>query len=149
MNLIEKKYIGGNYEHNEVRGTIDISTKYEENIDIPLDRLSSVNLHAGYWRKANAIHKWFVDNVQDGVDDCREYHVSYEDLQKLKQLCETILLGNNNSSESPALQLLPPQSGFFFGSIEIDECYYQDLKDTVNIISKLSNDADFYYRSSW
>ena len=22
------------------------------------------------WRKANAIHKWFVDNVQDGVDDC-------------------------------------------------------------------------------
>ena len=20
------------------------------------------------WRKANAIHKWFVDNVQDGVD---------------------------------------------------------------------------------
>ena len=22
------------------------------------------------WRKANAVHKWFVDHVQDGNDDC-------------------------------------------------------------------------------
>ena len=24
----------------------------------------------GYWRKQNAIHNWFVENVQDGIDDC-------------------------------------------------------------------------------
>jgi hypothetical protein len=36
-----------------------------------------------YWRKANQIHKWFVDNVQDGVDDCKEYWVSEEKLQEL------------------------------------------------------------------
>ena len=24
----------------------------------------------GYWRKANQIHNWFVENVQDGEDDC-------------------------------------------------------------------------------
>ena len=24
----------------------------------------------GYWRKANAIHGWFVRNVQNGKDDC-------------------------------------------------------------------------------
>ena len=30
----------------------------------------------GYWRKANQIHKWFVDNVQGGIDDCRPYPVS-------------------------------------------------------------------------
>ena len=29
----------------------------------------------GYWRKANHIHKWFVDNVQEGIDDYREYYV--------------------------------------------------------------------------
>ena len=24
-----------------------------------------------YWRKANAIHSWFVENCQDGVDECQ------------------------------------------------------------------------------
>ena len=37
----------------------------------------------GYWRKANAVHNWFVDNVQDGNDGCKHYWVSKEDLQKL------------------------------------------------------------------
>jgi hypothetical protein len=25
--------------------------------------------YVGYWRKANAIHRWFVEHVQDGNDD--------------------------------------------------------------------------------
>ena len=25
-----------------------------------------ISTMAGYWRKSNQIHKWFVDNVQDG-----------------------------------------------------------------------------------
>ena len=36
-----------------------------------------------YWRKANHIHKWFVDNVQDGCDNCAYYPVSNSDLKKL------------------------------------------------------------------
>jgi|1186.fasta_scaffold611083_1 hypothetical protein len=31
---------------------------------------------AGYWRKANPVHRWFVENVQHGEDDCRKYYVS-------------------------------------------------------------------------
>ena len=27
-------------------------------------RIKEVTAEAGYWRKANAIHKWFVDNVK-------------------------------------------------------------------------------------
>ena len=34
----------------------------------------------GYWRKANAIHNWFVNNIQNGKDDCRRYEVSKENL---------------------------------------------------------------------
>ena len=45
----------------------------------------------GYWRKANHIHKWFVDNVQDGEDDCKEYCVSIEQLHKLRDICFDIL----------------------------------------------------------
>ena len=41
-----------------------------------------------YWRKANAIHKWFVDNVQGGEDDCREYPVSNDQLIELRDTCK-------------------------------------------------------------
>lgn len=34
---------------------------------------SDIIQNVGYWRKANQIHRWFVDNVQDGDDDC-DYH---------------------------------------------------------------------------
>ena len=45
----------------------------------------------GYWRKANAIHRWFVQNVQDGVDDCGTYIVTREQLEQLKAACERVL----------------------------------------------------------
>jgi hypothetical protein len=45
----------------------------------------------GYWRKENHIHKWFVDNVQGGVDDCKEYYVSIKQLRELRNTCFDIL----------------------------------------------------------
>jgi hypothetical protein len=46
-----------------------------------------VSFPVGYWRKANAIHSWFVANVQDGKDDCGSYYVTREHLQALKVEC--------------------------------------------------------------
>ena len=56
-------------------------------------RSNSVYLttQVGYWRKANAIHKWFVDNVQDGEDNCRPYDVTTEQLRELRSICAEIL----------------------------------------------------------
>lgn len=42
----------------------------------------SIMTEIAYWRKANHIHKWFVDNVQYGVDDCGTYEVTEADLKK-------------------------------------------------------------------
>ena len=57
-------------------------------------RYGSVGIveNVGYWRKANAIHKWFVDNVQDGIDDC-DYHneVTKEILEDLLDTCEKVI----------------------------------------------------------
>ena len=33
--------------------------------------ISGIKYDAGYWRKANAVHGWFVNHVQRGVDDCK------------------------------------------------------------------------------
>ena len=101
----------------------------------------------GVWRKANAIHRWFVEHVQQGQDDCRAYSVEIEHLQALLALVETVL-------EHPELaaQLLPTQTGFFFGSTAYDQMYFDDLRETVTILGWALNgspDAEFTYQSSW
>lgn len=45
----------------------------------------------GYWRKANQVHAWFVDNVQNGVDDCDSYVVTAEKLEELLEICQRLL----------------------------------------------------------
>ena len=104
----------------------------------------------GYWRKANEIHRWFVENVQDGEDDC-DYHreVTKEDLEELRDICHEILCNPDVAEDR-----LPTQSGFFFGGTNYDEWYMEDIKDTIDIITKVLETTDFekemvYYRSSW
>lgn len=100
----------------------------------------------GYWRKANAIHKWFVDNVQDGIDDCKNYFVDPSQLEELRELCQEVL-----DNHEKAKELLPTQSGFFFGPTEYDEWYFNDLRDTIEIIDWAldQNFSYFSYDSSW
>ena len=54
-----------------------------------------------------------------------------------------------------ANEILPPQSGFFFGNTDIDEWYMTSLKETFErlefILSnkEIFKDIDFEYSSSW
>jgi hypothetical protein len=131
-----------------------------------------------YWRKANHIHKWFVDNVQGGKDDCGNYYVSEEKLEELLHTCERILEDSklvkgkvctgerliNNSwkkmyeegkvieNSETAKKLLPVTEGFFFGGTDYDEWYYKDIEDTVKVLKgalKMKHGGEFYYHSSW
>lgn len=44
-------------------------------------------IELAYWRKANQIHKWFVDNVQNGIDDCESYELTKDVVNQLLQVC--------------------------------------------------------------
>lgn len=108
----------------------------------------------GYWRKANAIHAWFVSNVQGGEDECRTHPVSREELKKLRESCLRVLAGFKDETHGRAVaeEHLPTQEGFFFGVTEYSEWYVQDLEDTVRQIDrvlKLPDDWSFEYQSSW
>ena len=108
-----------------------------------------IQLTVGYWRKANAIHKWFVDKCQEGRDECQETYVSVEQLTELRDICSRVL-----ADHSLARTLLPTASGFFFGSTDYDEWYYRDLESTVEQLNSVLNnkkfkDCSFSYRSSW
>lgn len=110
----------------------------------------TVSVKVGYWRKANQIHQWFVDNVQDGEDNCAEYYVSREQLQELNDVCMKVWKSKNKRI---AEDLLPTQVGFFYGSYEIDEWYWEQVEDTLvqlgRILSKVPEGWSFAYKSSW
>lgn len=110
-----------------------------------------VTEEVAYWRKANHIHKWFVDNVQNGVDDCGHYYVDKEQLSELIALCESVL---EKRDEEFSKANLPTTSGFFFGSTEYDEYYYSDVEHTIGVLKRVIEAdkdgwADFKYHSSW
>ena len=142
------------------------------------NKLDYVIFQVGYWRKANQIHKWFVDNIQEGEDDCREYYVDRDKLKELLKICKKILdkcklkdgvvtngysfkdgervankeKGKVMTNPKYAESLLPSEQGFFFGSYDYDQWYYQDIEDTVKIIEKvlkLPDGWDIKYSASW
>ena len=116
-----------------------------------------------YWRKANAIHKWFVDNVQDGEDDCKTYPVSVEKLSGLRETIKEVLTDmarvvhrlNRKIVPAKAKSVLPTTSGFFFGGEEYDEFYWKGLEDTLKMLNQILDnpemykDIEFDYHSSW
>ena len=106
-----------------------------------------VEMEVGYWRKANAVHQWFVKNVQDDVDDCKSYWVPRKKLLELQDVCNQVL-----ADVTLASSLLPTQGGFFFGNLEYDEWYMENLEITLQNIQKalsLPEEWDIEYQSSW
>jgi hypothetical protein len=104
---------------------------------------------AMYWRKANAIHGWFVDNVQDGQDDCRPYYVHHSQLRDLLGVINQVL-----DYPEEAEDILPTTSGCFFGHAEYDEYYFDVLTNTQDRLAKILSMPDldtwsFEYMSSW
>jgi hypothetical protein len=101
----------------------------------------------GYWRKANHIHYWFVKNVQNGTDDCGTYPVSREQLETLLATCRRVL-----DFKHLAEGQLPRRSGFFYGNVFYDEYYYEDIRQTIEILEKCIRHyqhAQIEYQSSW
>ena len=151
MYLRKKIYVGNKYRDNEERIKIKVPKKQKSAMikieGIKEERVSSIEEEIGYWRKTNSIHQWFVDNVQDGNDDCKSYYVSKDKLKELLCLVKRVL-----ENHKLAEKLLPNQEGFFFGSTEYDGYYFKDLEETKKIISNAIEDArlgEIYYDSSW
>lgn len=110
-----------------------------------------------YWRKANAIHGWFIDNCADGEDNCQPVRVSRKQLVELRDTTKKVLsMRGDITAQEEAELYLPPTSGFFFGSTDIDEYYYQDLEHTLegldNLLNKIPEEnysTEFTYQASW
>ncbi len=127
MYLYKKHYVKNwDWMADHEKHTISIKKGKKKLDHIKPDRVCSVVEEVMYWRKFNALHKWFVDNIQEGVDDCKE---SFVDESDLKMLLETLtyVLENKDTAET----ILPTAQGFFFGSDDIDEYYWEEVKSTI------------------
>lgn len=58
-----------------------------------------VKSQVGYWRKANAIHGWFVRECANSVDECQEMYVSAEKLIELRDECVKALANRHNATK--------------------------------------------------
>ena len=92
MYLVKKTHVK-NWEHFKPEDRHEITVKRGGIIrkDIKPERISQIEEDVAYWRKANQIHNWFVENVQDGKDDGDEYDVSKEQLQELVNVCKKVV----------------------------------------------------------
>lgn len=132
--------------------------------------------------KANQIHAWFVNNIQNGVDNNSYYFVTEDDFLELKEICEEVLELNpyNLDKDSYLLyysangliekgiitkeqyakletelnKILPTKEGFFFGPIDYALSYFLNVKNTLEMLTKILDNADFenevyLYHSSW
>lgn len=146
--LYRKSYLfTGDWMDESQREVVSVTKGGDPHPNIKSDKVRFVVEEVGYWRKANHIHKWFVDNVQKGVDDCEEYKVRKDQLRDLLKLCEKVIGDTDKAHE-----LLPTTNGYFFGTTEYDQYYYGDTIETIDILKSIlsqDNDAEFYYRASW
>lgn len=155
MYLSKRTYVK-NWDHMqpEDRHQVSVTRNGAAVAHIKPERVSYVIEEVAYWRKANAIHDWFVKNCQDGVDECQESYVSREQLEELLDVITGILdAPKGPERDKLAGETLPPTAGFFFGSTEIDDWYYEDLEFTKNTLTEILAEPDegdgFIYQSSW
>jgi CRISPR/Cas system-associated endoribonuclease Cas2 len=105
-----------------------------------------------YWRKANSIHNWFVEKVQAGIDECQLSEVSRDQLKQLLASVQEAIAAYQRMDKDQIREVLPPKDGFFFGDVDINEYYLDDLQETIRQIEPLleaPEDVVFYYQSSW
>jgi hypothetical protein len=117
-----------------------------ELITIDKDDIKSIHYTYAYWRKANQIHNWFVQNIQGGQDDQEDYTVLGSQLLELVDICKEVL---SKRDENFSKENLPTVDGFFFGSTSYDEYYYTDLEETIEKLKDVQPNDEYTYGSSW
>ena len=137
----------------------DITEFIPNPTDLKISR--QTNYEVGYWRRADQIHNWFMqncaerDDCDNPIDDCRPVEITVDKLEALLETCKKVL-----ADHSLAKELLPTADGCFFGSTTYDEYYFGEIERTIEIIEPVLKFAkhkleiedyvwEVYYQASW
>lgn len=166
MYLRKEKYLSAyNFQRKQVADDPERFAALAKEIDVfdqlvkltgmePSKDLPSFQVQAtvGYWRKANSIHGYFVNEHAGGEDRCQPIEVSAEDLRALLGKVKAAKAYAERNREIP--EGLPGQAGFFFGATDDVDWYLNDMQETIDQLEPLvsAEDADEYtyvYQASW
>ena len=108
----------------------------ERVIDLPeLEELVKKNVdgyyepYDAYFRKVNFLFAYY-QNIGKMVDEYYAF-TDKDDIDDIISRCERVL-----KDHALANELLPTQSGFFFGSTDFDQWYFDDVKDCLRQMKK-------------
>lgn len=110
------------------------------NADSGVFEVNGVSISIGYWRKCYLMHNWFVNNVQEGHDDCRPAFVSESALETLAEKLDRV---NDNPASTGEMFVSEDNEVF-----DPDDVMYSIR--TVQYARQLQRRGwDIYYQSSW
>ena len=176
MYLTKRTYVK-QWEHRKPEDQFNVVvTKGGKPTNIRTERVSYVDEELMYWRKANQIHGWFVENGEELTQDVK-YRLTKTDLEVLLETCKKVLEvietspktikqvdGGWKNGEAFMVDvevfyndvisdLLPTTQGFFFGSSEIDSWYKEQISETIEFLERelpsCNDDDEFEYYASW
>lgn len=161
---LERRTYVKNWKHEEREEHTEVSAKGKKAEGVDFESVKYIVEEVAYWRKANQIHNWFIENCANGDNDKTDMYVTREQLDELLSTCKKVLEScklvkgkiKNGQRSTPngwedimedgeyiedstlAEELLPTTSGFFFGSTDYDQYYLADLKHTIEVLEKLA-----------
>lgn len=83
----------------------------------------------GYFRKVNFLIPFFESQLGYEIRNLSKVKIYKEDAEELLRRCNAVL-----SDHSKAEELLPTQEGFFFGSTDYDEYYFEDVESVGDYV---------------
>ena len=119
--------------------------------------------------KTNQIFRWFIVNLMDGNASNEYYEVTKEQLNALYKICSDVkdsftFLGKNKHTneceylvdKAIASKLLPlmEEVGYFFGPVEYNILYSEQIIKAMDAIKNIISTTDFdnqtiYFNASW
>lgn len=102
-------------------------------LDIYLKKVRKEEDQLAYFRKVNFLVGYFFGEDYTDADNCRPLEISKEQCEELVRRCKEVL---EKRDEETSMELLPPTGGFFFGSYDIDDYYYEDVENVKEEFEK-------------
>lgn len=164
MYLYKKYYIRNSLNEADKQIKVTVPKALKDRVVIDNKKVRYITQEVAYWRKANQIHNWFVNNVIGGDDEDNggDHYVTRKQLVELYETCKKVVEGSklvagkikngqtyNHMTKGwddimvdgayiedhkLAEELLPATDGFFFGSTDYDQYYIADLTDTMEML---------------
>ena len=140
---LRKEYEEIYAEYRDALKRYDNEGGFEDKINVLEDKLdkcyNALHSDIAYFRKVNFLLPYFGYE-----ENCSNIVIDRCEIEELVNVCKKVLdAKNTNEAESVADELLPTEAGFFFGSTDYDEWYFNDVREVADKFTEILDTFDF------